>query len=90
MSKRGLRSLSEITSAMDRKQLPPCDLTGQLSAAFRLGEGRLSARKSGDVLVLSSPDKTVRYALEGMEGQILSFLASKGHAELRRVVWSVA
>jgi len=90
MSGRGLRSLGEITSALGPKRLPPCDLTGQLCVAFRLGAGRLTAWKAGEALVLSSSDKTVRYALQGMEGQILSFLASKGHAELRRVVWSAA
>ena len=88
MSRRGLRSLGEVTAGMDEKRLPPCDLTGQISALFRLGEGRLHACKSGDCLLLSTTDKTVRYALRGMEVQILSYLASKGHREIRRVAWS--
>ena len=58
------------------------------SALFRLGEGRLHAYHSGDCLLLSSPDKTVRYALRGMEAQILSYLVSKGYGEIRRVEWS--
>jgi hypothetical protein len=85
---RGLKSLREVTAAMDRKRMPPCDITGQISALFRLEEGRLHAHKSGEVLFLSSPDKTVRYALKGMEAQILSYLASRGHGDLRRVLWS--
>jgi len=88
MVRRGLRSLGEVTAAMDRKRLPPCDLTGQISAVFRLESGRLQAQMSGDALILSSHDKTVRYALSGMEAQILSYLASKGYGAIRRVIWS--
>jgi hypothetical protein len=85
---RGLRSLGDVTAGMDRRRLPPCDVAGHISALFRLGEGRLQASKSGDCLLLHTSDKTVRCALRGMEPQILSYLAARGHGELRRVRWS--
>ena len=89
MAKRGFRSLAELSEGM-RKSVPVADLASHLQAAFHLPAASLDARRDGEALVLSSSDKTVRFALQDMDQQILGFLASRGYAGLRRVRWSAA
>ena len=89
MQPRDLKSLAELSRQV-REKAPPAEVAALLQATFHLPPGSLAARKEGDLLVLSTLDKTVRFAMDGMESQILRFLASRGCGELRRVRWSVA
>lgn len=88
MKRRGLTSLSEITDSLDRSRFGSPDLSTQLSLAFRVEQGSISARKEGDTLFLRCRDKMASCALRGMEGEILAWLRKRGHHELRRVQWS--
>ena len=87
MSGGDLKSLKRVARSIERT-LPAADPAALIVGSFGLPEGQLYAAKRGDALCLYSGDKMVRCALRGMEGHILSYLASKGHGELRRVVWS--
>jgi hypothetical protein len=89
MQGRGFKSLAEVSRRVREKE-PPAELAALLQATFHLPPGSLAASREGEALVLSSQDKTVRFALAGLEPQILRFLASRGYGELRRVKWSAA
>ena len=89
MQPRGLKSLAEVSSRV-REKAPPAEVTALLQATFHLPPGSLAASIEGEILLLSSQDKTVRFALTGLEFQILRFLASHGYRALRRVRWSAA
>ena len=87
MATRRFRSLAEL-GARARRSFPEADLARELQLAFRLRSGSLAAVKRGDTLELASDEKMVRFALQGMEGQILGWLLARGHKEIRRVTWS--
>ena len=89
MQPRGLKSLAELSQKV-REKAPPAEVGALLQATFHLPPGSLAACREGETLVLSARDKTVRFALDGLESPILRFLASRGYVELRRVRWSVA
>jgi len=89
MQPRGFKSLAEVSRQV-REKAPPAEVAALLQATFHLPPGSLAASREGEALVLSSRDKTVRFALMGLEFQILRFLASHGYGELRRVRWSAA
>ncbi len=89
MAKRAFRSLAELSAGI-RKAMPVADLASHLQAAFHLPAASFEARRDGEALVLSTSDRTVRFALQDMDEQILGFLASRGYAGLRRVRWSAA
>ena len=89
MARGQMKSLSEISAAV-RGSAPASDLSLLIGGAFHLPAGALKARRDGDALVLCAPDKTVRFALEGMEQQVLGYCAARGHHGLRRVRWSAA
>jgi hypothetical protein len=87
MRARDLKSLHDVSAAL-QKRLPEPDPGALIRAAFRLPEGSLEAACRGEELHLRTGDKTARCALRGMEVRILAYLASRGHAHLRRIVWS--
>jgi hypothetical protein len=87
MRGRGLKSLADVSKKV-RETVPRGSLSAQIQAAFRLPPGSLSVRRDGDFIVLSSQDKTVQFALRGMEGKILGFLSSTGQVRLKGVRWS--
>lgn len=89
MQPRGLKSLAEVSSRV-REKAPPAEVAALLQATFHLLPGSLTASIEGEILVLSSQDKTVRFALDGLEVPILRFLSTRGYGQLRRVQWSVA
>jgi hypothetical protein len=89
MQPRGLKSLAEVSSRV-REKVPPAEVAALLQATFHLRPGSLAASIEGEILVLSSQDKTVRFALDGLECPMLRFLARHGYGQLRRVRWSVA
>lgn len=89
MARGQMKSLSEISAAV-RGSAPASDLGLLIGRAFHLPAGAVRARRDGDDLVLCAPDKTVRFALEGMEEQVLGYCAARGHRGLRRVRWSAA
>jgi hypothetical protein len=41
----------------------------------------------GDTAHMVSADKTVRFALKGLDREVLSWLREHGHAEIRRISW---
>lgn len=59
-----------------------------LHVAFHLDEDALKTRRRNDVLLLSTEDRAVRFALTGMEAEILGWLHRNGHEDIRRVAWS--
>jgi hypothetical protein len=87
MRARDLKSLHDVASSLQRR-MPAADPGALIRAVFRLPEGALEAATRGDALYLWSTDKTARCALRGMESRILAYLAARGHANLRRIVWS--
>jgi hypothetical protein len=87
MAAQPFKSLAEL-GARARTSLPEPDLARQIQLAFRLRSGSLDAVRRGDTLELASSEKMVRFALQGMEGQILGWLLARGHKEIRRVTWS--
>jgi hypothetical protein len=87
MASRTFRSLQDVSAGL-RMKLPPCDLTRALQAAFRLQAGDVEARRRGDALQLTPRDRTIRFALEGMEPQILAWLTGRGEHGIRRITWS--
>jgi len=89
MARGKMKSLSEISAAL-RHTVPASDLSTLIHLAFRLPAGSLEARREGDVIVLSARDKTIRFALQGMEEHVLGLCESRGHSGLRRIRWSVA
>ena len=85
----GIKSLQDVASRM-RGSMPAGDISSQIRCAFHLPEGAVIARREGEVLILSSGDKTIRDALEGMVQPILRSLNANGHPGLRRIRWSAA
>ncbi len=89
MGRGHLASLAELSVRVRAKQ-PAAEPSEILRAAFRLPAGSLTARREDRTLVLASSDKTVRFALQGMEEELLRHLAARGHSDLRGVRWSAA
>jgi hypothetical protein len=87
MTKRSFRSLSDVAAGM-RPTLPPGDVAEQLRGAFHLPPGALSTKMKGDLLTISTSDKTVRFALSGLEPEILRMVQSRGFKNVKRVSWS--
>lgn len=87
MRARDLKSLHDVSADL-QKRLPAADPGALIRAVFRLPQGSLQAACRGEELHIWSTDKTARCALRGMEARILAYLASRGHAHLRRIVWS--
>jgi hypothetical protein len=87
MTTRSFRSLSDVAAGM-LPTLPPGDVTEHLRGAFHLPPGALSARMNGDMLLISTSDKTVRFALSGLEPEILRMVQGRGFKNVRRVSWS--
>ena len=83
----GLTPLAEVADRC-RKKYATGKTLGGLHVAFHLQEDALRARQKNDVLVLFTEDKAVRFALTGMEGEILGWLHRNGHDDIRRVAWS--
>lgn len=83
----GLKPLAEVAERC-RKHCAAGDAVGGIHAAFHLHEDDLKARLKNDVLLLSTEDRSVRFALTGMEGEILGWLHRNGHEDIRRVAWS--
>ena len=83
----GLTPLADVADRC-RKKVAAGKTLGGLYVAFHLQEDALRARQRNDVLVLYTEDKAVRFALTGMEGEILGWLHRNGHDDIRRVAWS--
>jgi hypothetical protein len=83
----GLAPLAEVADRC-RKKVATGRSLGGLHVAFHLREDALRTRRKNDVLVLYTEDKAVRFALTGMEGEILGWLHRNGHDDIRRVAWS--
>ena len=87
MANRGFRPLSDVAAGM-RPTMAPGDLAEALRGAFHLPPGALSTRIKGDHLTICTSDKTVRFALGGLEQEILSMVQGRGFKHIRRVSWS--
>ncbi len=58
-----------------------------IRSRFHLPSGSFSVRIKGDVLFLSSQDKTAQYTLAGMEAPLLKHLRETGLPDLRIILW---
>ncbi len=85
-ARRDFRSLAEIASPL-RGRLASGDPTEILRSAFHLAPGSVRAEVREETLMIRTQDKTVRFALEGAEPQILSWFHKNGFEGLRRVTW---
>jgi hypothetical protein len=88
-ARRDFRSLAEVASPL-KKRLASGDPTEILRSAFHLAPGAVLAEVRDETLTIRTRDKTVRFALEGAEPQILSWFQKNGFAALRRIAWSAA
>lgn len=86
MARSRLRSLGELARSL-RGSLPVPDPAPGLQSAFRLPPGSLMVFLRGDTAHMVSADKTVRFALKGLDREVLSWLREHGHAEIRRISW---
>lgn len=68
-------------------RLFPADPAPFLHAILHLAPGTLTVERKGDELVLATGNRSVRLALEGLEGDLLRRLASAGYGPLRRISW---
>jgi len=87
MAAKSFRSLYDVSAAL-RGRLPAGDLSSAFQAAFHLQPGAVEARRRGDALELKPRDKTIQFALAGLEPQILSWLEQRGVDGVGRVTWS--
>ncbi|MEW5764488.1 MAG: hypothetical protein ACOYXN_13915 [Acidobacteriota bacterium] len=86
-ARRDFRSLAEVALPL-RGRLAAGDPTELLRSAFHLAPGSVRAEIREETLTIRTQDKTVRFALEGAEPQILSWFHQNGFTGLRRVAWS--
>ena len=84
----GFHSMAELARGLREDKRLPGDVAQRLAYAFSLPAAALKVRQDGGCLVLSTADKTVRYALTGMEGNLLRWLSEEGYSEIRSVRWS--
>jgi hypothetical protein len=82
-----LKPLAEVAERC-RKHCAAGEAVDGIHVAFHLEEDTLKTRRKNDVLILSTEDRAVRFALTGMEGEILGWLHRNGHEDIRRVAWS--
>ncbi len=81
-----LQPLGEAAGPAFRR-LFPADPAPFLHAVLHLAPGTLTVERTGDELVLATENRSVRLALEGLEGDLLRRLASAGYGRLRRITW---
>lgn len=81
-----LQPLGEAAGPTFRR-LFPADPAPFLHALLHLDPGTLSAEIREDELVLATENRSVRLALEGLDGDLLRRLASAGYGRLRRISW---
>lgn len=68
-------------------RLFPFDPAPLLHALFHLPPGTLTVELRGEEAILATEDRSVRLALEGLEGDLLNHLASAGYGRIRRISW---
>jgi hypothetical protein len=64
----------------------PTDPGPFLHALLHLAPGTLAVELRGEEALLATEDRSVRLALEGLEGDLLRHLASAGY-RIRRITW---